>query len=205
MARRPLGEQVWDVSGHRDRPAPRPYLRRSATPSRCPRGRVSDPQRTAPTCSPSTPELSSTERSAAREKSVDWASAGQRAFDPPAEPWWSKFARVGGDDLEQAIARLADHAVSLTLDQRLRIAALLARPAQPEATPDPGPAAGTPMEAIVLTVEETAELLKVGRTTIYDLIKGGLLDSIMIGRLRRIRYTDVTTYLEETAAHEHRQ
>jgi excisionase family DNA binding protein len=112
---------------------------------------------------------------------------------------------VGGDDVERAIARLADDAVSLTLDQRLRIAALLARPAQPEVTPDPGPAAGAPMETVVLTVEETAELLKVGRTTIYDLIKDELLDSIMIGRLRRIRYTDVITYLKQTAAREHRQ
>ncbi|GIF00928.1 hypothetical protein Ari01nite_83920 [Paractinoplanes rishiriensis] len=76
-----------------------------------------------------------------REKSVNWAWASQRAFDPPAEPCWSRFARVGGDDVERAITRLADDAVSLTLDQRLRIAALLAQPAQPEVTPDLGPAA----------------------------------------------------------------
>lgn len=56
------------------------------------------------------------------------------------------------------------------------------------------------MEAVVLT----AELLKVGRTTIYDLIKSGLLDSIMIGRLRRIRYTDIIAYLKQTATREHR-
>ncbi|WP_203789203.1 hypothetical protein [Paractinoplanes rishiriensis] len=48
---------------------------------------------------------------------------------------------MGGDDVERAITRLADDAVSLTLDQRLRIAALLAQPAQPEVTPDLGPAA----------------------------------------------------------------
>ena len=111
---------------------------------------------------------------------------------------------MGSDDVEHAIALLASDAVSLTLDQRLRIAALLARPAPPEVTPDPRPAAGTPVEAVVLTVEETAELLKVGRTTIYDLIQAGRLDSIMIGRLRRIRYTDVITYLDRTAAREHR-
>jgi excisionase family DNA binding protein len=38
------------------------------------------------------------------------------------------------------------------------------------------------VEAVVLTVEETAELLKVGRTTIYDLVKGGRLGSVMIYR-----------------------
>lgn len=50
--RRPCGEQVWDVSGHRDRPAPRSYLRSSATESERHWGRVSGPRHTAPTCSP---------------------------------------------------------------------------------------------------------------------------------------------------------
>ena len=115
------------------------------------------------------------------------------------------LGRVGSDDVEHAIARLASDAVSLTLDQRLRIAALLARPAPPEVTSNPRPAAGTPVKAVVLTVEETAELLKVGRTTVYDLVKGGRLDSIMIGRLRRIRYSDVITYLDRTASREHQR
>lgn len=48
----------------------------------------------------------------------------------------------------------------------------------------------------MLTVEETAELLKVGRTTVYDLIRTGRLRSVMIGRLRRIRDTAVTDYLD---------
>ena len=78
---------------------------------------------------------------------------------------------MGGEDVEHAIARLASDAVSLALDQRLRIAALLARPAPPEVTSNTGSAAGTPVEVVVLTVEETAELLKVGQTTIYDLVK----------------------------------
>ena len=46
------------------------------------------------------------------------------------------------------------------------------------------------------TVEETAELLKVGRTTVYDLLKTGQLSNIMIGRIRRIRHTDLTAYLD---------
>lgn len=52
-------------------------------------------------------------------------------------------------------------------------------------------------ESLVLTVEETADVLKVGRTTVYDLIKTGLLNSIMIGRLRRIRHTDIVAYLDQ--------
>ena len=105
---------------------------------------------------------------------------------------------MGTDDVEQAIQRLASDTVSLTLDQRLRIAALLARPVEPQVTtplqinPLPDSAAA---ESLILTVEETADLLKVGRTTVYDLIKTGKLSSIMIGRLRRIRHLDVVAYL----------
>jgi excisionase family DNA binding protein len=47
----------------------------------------------------------------------------------------------------------------------------------------------------VLTVEEVAELLRVGRTTVYDLIRTGRLASVTIGRLRRIRRTDLASYL----------
>jgi excisionase family DNA binding protein len=107
---------------------------------------------------------------------------------------------VAGNDVEQAIRQLADVAGSLTVDQRLRIAALLAQPRDSTAsTPSTdNPASSSwPAESRVLTVEETADLLKVGRTTVYDLIKSGLLHSIMIGRLRRIRYTDVLTYLQQ--------
>jgi excisionase family DNA binding protein len=52
-------------------------------------------------------------------------------------------------------------------------------------------------ESVILTVEETADLLKVGRTTVYDLIKTGKLSSIMIGQLRRTRYLDVVAYLHD--------
>jgi excisionase family DNA binding protein len=106
---------------------------------------------------------------------------------------------VGSGVVEQAIQSLAEAAGSLTLDQRLRIAALLARPAELAEPPRPAPgsAASRPAapESLVLTVEETADLLKVGRTTVYELIKAGRVNSVMIGRLRRIRYEDVVAYL----------
>lgn len=105
---------------------------------------------------------------------------------------------MSSDDVGWAIQRLADGAESLTLDQRLRIAALLARPAADAHAATRGSALpdGVPAESLVLTVEETADLLKVGRTTVYDLIRTGQLNSIMIGRLRRIRHTDVVGYLD---------
>jgi excisionase family DNA binding protein len=106
---------------------------------------------------------------------------------------------VASDDVERAIQWLADSAGALTLDQRLRIAAFLARPADSEvAVPLRERTASSPVTtaSLVLTVEETADLLKVGRTTVYDLIRKGRLSSIMIGRLRRIRHTDVVAYLD---------
>ena len=106
---------------------------------------------------------------------------------------------MAGEDVERAIQWLADGAGSLTLDQRLRIAAFLARPTDSEvAAPSREHAAWNPATAgsVVLTAEETADLLKVGRTTVYDLIKTGELTSIIIGRLRRVRHTDVIACLD---------
>jgi excisionase family DNA binding protein len=103
--------------------------------------------------------------------------------------------RMHTDDVEQAIQQLAQAAEALTLDQRLRIAALLAQPATTRDTAPPiYPAA--PMETIVLTVEEAAQALKIGRTATYELIRTGQLSSIVIGRLRRIRHTDLIAYLD---------
>lgn len=115
---------------------------------------------------------------------------------------------MGGNDVEQAIQRLADAAGSLTVDQRLRIAAFLARPATPEVvTPSHDDAAPrlVTAESLVLTVEETAELLRIGRTTVYSLIKTGRLNSVMIGRLRRVRYGDVVAYLDQISRSELQQ
>ena len=41
-------------------------------------------------------------------------------------------------------------------------------------------------DRIVLTVEEAAERLCVGRTLVYALVRSGDIESIAIGRLRRI-------------------
>jgi excisionase family DNA binding protein len=42
------------------------------------------------------------------------------------------------------------------------------------------------MERILLTPMEAANVLHIGRTKIYDLIRNGELTSIKIGKLRRI-------------------
>jgi excisionase family DNA binding protein len=75
-------------------------------------------------------------------------------------------------------------------DRASEIAALLARLGEllgdrnAERTPA-APAWPMP-QRVLLTPEEAAEALGVGRTTVYALIKSGGIESILIGRLRRI-------------------
>ncbi|WP_433267235.1 helix-turn-helix domain-containing protein [Actinosynnema sp. CS-041913] len=47
---------------------------------------------------------------------------------------------------------------------------------------------------VLLTTEEAAERLGVGRTTMYRLIGDGEIESVQIGRLRRIHVSAVDTY-----------
>lgn len=49
-----------------------------------------------------------------------------------------------------------------------------APPAQPESA------------GLLLTVEEAAERLRLGRTLVYQLISSGELESVKVGRLRRV-------------------
>jgi excisionase family DNA binding protein len=41
-------------------------------------------------------------------------------------------------------------------------------------------------ERTLLTIEEAAERLQIGRTRMFSLVKSGEIDSVLIGRLRRI-------------------
>jgi excisionase family DNA binding protein len=52
-------------------------------------------------------------------------------------------------------------------------------------------------EEELLTVEQLQELLKVGRTFAYSLMRSGELPSYRVGRLRRVRRQDVERWLEE--------
>jgi excisionase family DNA binding protein len=50
------------------------------------------------------------------------------------------------------------------------------------------------MERVLLTAEEVAEALHIGRCTVYDLIRSGHLRSFKIGKLRRIPVDAVHEY-----------
>ncbi|MPY79828.1 MAG: helix-turn-helix domain-containing protein [Actinophytocola sp.] len=53
---------------------------------------------------------------------------------------------------------------------------------------------------VLLTAEEAAERLAIGRTAVYALLKTGELDSVRIGRLRRIPANAVENYVHRLIA-----
>ena len=57
-------------------------------------------------------------------------------------------------------------------------------------------AAGEPSQ-LLYTVQEAAELLAVGQTTVKKLIRTGELQSCRIGSARRIRRADIERFIEE--------
>jgi excisionase family DNA binding protein len=59
--------------------------------------------------------------------------------------------------------------------------------------------AGAPAP-VVLTVEEAARCLRIGRTTCFALIRTGELESLMIGGLRRVPADAPAAYLARRRA-----
>lgn len=55
--------------------------------------------------------------------------------------------------------------------------------------------AAAPETAIVLTVEEAARRLGIGRTLMYALVMAGDVESVSIGRLRRVPADALTDYV----------
>lgn len=53
---------------------------------------------------------------------------------------------------------------------------------------------------LLLKVEEVAEILNVGRSTAYHLVLTGEIESITVGRLRRVPAEAVTEYVERLRA-----
>jgi excisionase family DNA binding protein len=49
---------------------------------------------------------------------------------------------------------------------------------------------------LVLTIEESAERLGIGRTLMYALVSAGEVESVRIGRLRRIPADALTDYVQ---------
>ena len=92
----------------------------------------------------------------------------------------------------------------MTTDTRTaEIADLLARLAV-LMTDQKAPAAHVPTsrpmpERVLLTVEEAAERLHIGKTKTYALVKAGEIESVRIGRLRRIHVDAIQAYAKRLA------
>lgn len=54
--------------------------------------------------------------------------------------------------------------------------------------------------SLVLTVEEAAQRLGIGRTVMYALVSSGAVESVRIGRLRRVPADALVTFLDELRA-----
>ncbi|WP_433890696.1 helix-turn-helix domain-containing protein [Streptomyces sp. CA-111067] len=55
-------------------------------------------------------------------------------------------------------------------------------------------------EVVLLTVEEAARRLRIGRTTCFKLIRTGALESVPIGHLRRVPAAAVPEFVERLRA-----
>nr|WP_245554710.1 helix-turn-helix domain-containing protein [Actinosynnema mirum] len=53
---------------------------------------------------------------------------------------------------------------------------------------------------VLLTVEEAAERLGIGKTKAYALVKAGSLESVLIGRLRRVHVDAIDHYTARLVA-----
>jgi excisionase family DNA binding protein len=56
------------------------------------------------------------------------------------------------------------------------------------------------MDKVLLTPEETAETLSIGRTKVYELLARGLLRSVQIGKSRRIPVAAITDLVAQLDA-----
>lgn len=77
------------------------------------------------------------------------------------------------------------------------IAALMNRLAElltEEPAPPPPPERRPMPERVLLTVEEAAQRLRIGRTRMFALVKSGAVASVRIGRLRRISVDAINAY-----------
>jgi excisionase family DNA binding protein len=52
-----------------------------------------------------------------------------------------------------------------------------------------------PAAHVLLTVEEAARRLNIGRTTMYSLVSAGAIESVTIGRLRRVPAECLDTFV----------
>jgi excisionase family DNA binding protein len=70
-----------------------------------------------------------------------------------------------------------------------------------EQSPDTEAPAPQPMTVqVLLTVEEAAQRLHIGKTKTYALVKTGEIESVLIGRLRRIHIDAINSYAARLAS-----
>ncbi|UDM01252.1 helix-turn-helix domain-containing protein [Streptomyces longhuiensis] len=60
-------------------------------------------------------------------------------------------------------------------------------------------AIAAPVDRLLYKPEEAAEVLAIGRSTVYELMAEGALKYIKLGRARRIRRVDVEAFVESLA------
>ena len=60
-------------------------------------------------------------------------------------------------------------------------------------------AIAAPVDRLLYKPEEAAEALAIGRSTVYELMAEGALKYIKLGRIRRIRRTDLEAYVDSLA------
>ena len=53
------------------------------------------------------------------------------------------------------------------------------------------------MDQLLLTPEDAAELLAVGRTKLYELLRTGAIESVRIGAARRVPAAALTAYVDQ--------
>ena len=56
------------------------------------------------------------------------------------------------------------------------------------------------MEKLLLTPEEAARVLSIGRSKVYELLRSGAIESFRIGGSRRIRVESLNRFIEATCS-----
>jgi excisionase family DNA binding protein len=51
-------------------------------------------------------------------------------------------------------------------------------------------------DRLLLSVEEAGEVIGVGRSTMYELLRAGEVESVRIGRCRRVPYSVLVAYVD---------
>ena len=87
-------------------------------------------------------------------------------------------------------------------ERAYKIAALLAELAEllTEQNQPQVPAPRISPEHTLLTVEEAAERLQIGRTRMFSLVKSGEIESVLIGRLRRIHPDSIEKFARRNSS-----